>query len=44
MMEIVTQPEINSPEEAFAFLTSLKQILIYGAVKRCRHGKGTTSL
>src|SRR3979411_3159805 len=31
LMEIVTQPEINSPEEAFAFLTSLKQILIYGA-------------
>src|SRR3989442_7939431 len=30
LMEIVTQPEINSPEEAFAFLTSLKQILIYG--------------
>jgi aspartyl-tRNA(Asn)/glutamyl-tRNA(Gln) amidotransferase subunit B len=32
LMEIVTQPAINSPEEAFAFLTSLKQILIYGAV------------
>jgi aspartyl-tRNA(Asn)/glutamyl-tRNA(Gln) amidotransferase subunit B len=32
LMEIVTQPEINSPEEAFAFLTSLKQTLIYGAV------------
>src|SRR3954454_17139341 len=32
LMEIVTQPEINSPEEAFAFLTALKQILIYGGV------------
>src|SRR5436305_3986375 len=32
LMEIVTQPEINSPEEAFAFLTALKQILICGAV------------
>jgi aspartyl-tRNA(Asn)/glutamyl-tRNA(Gln) amidotransferase subunit B len=32
LMEIVTQPEINSPEEAFAFLTALKQIVIYGAV------------
>src|SRR5882762_1967601 len=31
LMEIVTQPEINSPEEAFAFLSALKQILIYGA-------------
>src|SRR5262249_12585969 len=30
LMEIVTQPEINSPEEAFAFLSALKQILIYG--------------
>src|SRR5262249_212362 len=30
LMEIVTQPEINSPEEAFAFLTPLKQILLYG--------------
>jgi aspartyl-tRNA(Asn)/glutamyl-tRNA(Gln) amidotransferase subunit B len=30
LMEIVTEPEINSPEEAFAFLTALKQILIYG--------------
>src|ERR1700751_5535960 len=30
LMEIVTQPELTSPEEAFAFLTSLKQILIYG--------------
>ena len=32
LMEIVTQPEISSPEEAFAFLTALKQILIYGDV------------
>src|SRR2546423_8055593 len=32
LMEIVTQPEITSPEEAFAFLTALKQILIYGGV------------
>ena len=31
LMEIVTQPEISSPEEAFAFITPLKQILIYGA-------------
>src|SRR5437763_16718093 len=29
LMEIVTQPEIKSREEAFAFLTSLSQILIY---------------
>ncbi len=40
LMEIVTQPEINSPEEAFAFLTSLKQILIYGAASDADMEKG----
>src|SRR5436853_3453013 len=39
-MEIVTQPEINSPEEAFAFLSSLKQILIYGGVSDADMEKG----
>jgi aspartyl-tRNA(Asn)/glutamyl-tRNA(Gln) amidotransferase subunit B len=40
LMEIVTQPEINSPEEACAFLTSLKQILTYGAVSDADMEKG----
>jgi aspartyl-tRNA(Asn)/glutamyl-tRNA(Gln) amidotransferase subunit B len=40
LMEIVTQPEINSPEEAFAFLTALKQILIYGVVSDADMEKG----
>src|ERR1044071_4265196 len=40
LMEIVTQPEINSPEEAFAFLSALKQILIYGAVSDADMQKG----
>jgi aspartyl-tRNA(Asn)/glutamyl-tRNA(Gln) amidotransferase subunit B len=40
LMEIVTQPEMNSPEEAFAFLTSLKQILIYGRVSDADMEKG----
>src|SRR5437588_2746787 len=40
LMEIVTQPEINSPEEAFAFLTALKQILIYGNVSDADMEKG----
>ncbi len=40
LMEIVTQPEINSPEEAFGFLTSLKQILIYGGVSDADMEKG----
>jgi len=40
LMEIVTQPEINSPEEAFAFLTSLRQVLIYGGVSDADMEKG----
>src|SRR5438046_1311348 len=40
LMEIVTQPEIASPEEAFACLTSLKQILIYGSVSDADMEKG----
>ena len=40
LMEIVTEPEINSPEEAFAFLTALKQILIYGKVSFADMEKG----
>jgi aspartyl-tRNA(Asn)/glutamyl-tRNA(Gln) amidotransferase subunit B len=40
LMEIVTQPEIHSPEEAFAFLTALKQILLYGSVSDADMEKG----
>ena len=40
LMEIVTEPEIHSPEEAFAFLTALKQILIYGKVSDADMEKG----
>ncbi len=40
LMEIVTQPELNSPGEAFAFLTALKQILIYGGVSDADMEKG----
>jgi aspartyl-tRNA(Asn)/glutamyl-tRNA(Gln) amidotransferase subunit B len=39
-MEIVSEPQINSPEEAFAFLAALKQILIYGAVSDADMEKG----
>src|SRR5256885_12870889 len=39
LMEIATQPDITSPEEAFAFLTSLKQILIYGGVSAADKAK-----
>ena len=40
LMEIVTEPEISSPEEAFAFLTALKQILTYGEVSDAEMEKG----
>ena len=40
LMEIVSQPEIDSPEEAFAYLTALKQILIYGNVSDADMEKG----
>src|SRR5688572_885770 len=40
LMEIVTEPGINSPEEAFAFLTALKQILLYGGVSFADIEKG----
>jgi aspartyl-tRNA(Asn)/glutamyl-tRNA(Gln) amidotransferase subunit B len=40
LMEIVSEPEIDSPEEAFAYLTSLKQILEYGQVSYADMEKG----
>jgi aspartyl-tRNA(Asn)/glutamyl-tRNA(Gln) amidotransferase subunit B len=40
LMEIVSEPLIDSPEEAFAYLTSLKQILEYGDVSFADMEKG----
>ncbi len=40
LMEIVSQPEIASPDEAFAYLTSLKQILICGGISDADMEKG----
>lgn len=40
LMEIVSEPEIDSPEEAFAYLTALQQILIYGDVSDADMEKG----
>src|SRR4026208_356126 len=40
LMEIVSEPEIDTPEEAFAYLTSLQQILLYGAVSDADMEKG----
>jgi aspartyl-tRNA(Asn)/glutamyl-tRNA(Gln) amidotransferase subunit B len=40
LMEIVTEPVMNSPEEAFAFLLALKQILTYGMLSGCNLEEG----
>lgn len=40
LMEIVTQPDITSAEEAFAFLVALKQILQYAEVSDCNLEEG----
>ncbi len=40
LMEIVTKPDIASPEEAFAFLTALRQVLHYGDVSDADMEKG----
>ncbi len=40
LMEIVSEPDIDSPEEAFAYLNSLRQILVYGELSDADMEKG----
>ncbi len=40
LMEIVSEPDIDNPEEAFAYLNSLRQILIYGDLSDADMEKG----
>lgn len=40
LMEIVTEPDLHSEEEAFAYLTALKRILEYGNVSHCNLEEG----
>ena len=40
LMEIVSEPAMHSAEEAFAYLTSLKQTMIYGGISDCDMEKG----
>ncbi|MBU4200454.1 MAG: Asp-tRNA(Asn)/Glu-tRNA(Gln) amidotransferase subunit GatB [Kiritimatiellae bacterium] len=40
LMEVVTEPELDSSEEAFAFLQALKQILLYGGISPCNLEEG----
>jgi len=41
LIEIVTEPDIRSPEEAVAFLKALKSILEYTEVSDCRMEQGS---
>ena len=41
LLEIVTEPDINSPEEAYDYLTALKSILQYLRVSDCDMEKGS---
>lgn len=41
LLEIVTEPDINSPEEAYEYLTTLKSIIQYLEVSDCDMEKGT---
>jgi len=40
LLEIVTEPDMNGPDEAHAFLTALKQVLQYAEVGDCDMEKG----
>src|SRR5207302_5281818 len=40
LMEIVSEPDITSPEMAYEYLNALKDILVYGGVSDCDMEKG----
>ena len=40
LMEIVSEPALHGAEEAFAFLTALRLVMIYGGVSDCDMEKG----
>ncbi|MGE9291526.1 MAG: Asp-tRNA(Asn)/Glu-tRNA(Gln) amidotransferase subunit GatB, partial [Puniceicoccales bacterium] len=40
LIEIVTEPDIYSADEAFAFLTALRRILVYAGISNCDMEKG----
>lgn len=40
LMEIVSEPDMRSADEAYAYLTSLKQIMQYAAISNCDMEKG----
>jgi len=40
LMEIVSEPDLRSPEDAFEYLTTLKEVLVGGGVSDCDMEKG----
>lgn len=40
LMEIVSEPDLTSPDEAMAYLQALKQILLYAGVSECNLEEG----
>lgn len=40
LMEIVSEPDLSTPDEAFEYLLALKQILVYGGVSECNLEQG----
>jgi aspartyl-tRNA(Asn)/glutamyl-tRNA(Gln) amidotransferase subunit B len=41
LIEIVSEPEIHSPDEAYEYLTKLKEILLYTGVSDCNMEEGS---
>lgn len=41
LVEIVTEPDIRSPEQAYEFLTRLKEIILYTGVSDCNMEEGS---
>jgi aspartyl-tRNA(Asn)/glutamyl-tRNA(Gln) amidotransferase subunit B len=41
LIEIVSEPDLRSPEEAHAYLTALKQVLLYTEVSDCNMEEGS---
>jgi len=41
LAEIVSEPDMRSPDEAYAYLTSLRQILLYTGVSDCNMEEGS---
>jgi aspartyl-tRNA(Asn)/glutamyl-tRNA(Gln) amidotransferase subunit B len=41
LIEIVSEPDIRTPDEAFEYLTRLKEILLYTGVSDCNMEEGS---